>query len=58
MPDEHVANLSRHRVAHIGTRYRFWCSCGAVSPLLAKDAAELARDRHLWEHGQIEEFRR
>lgn len=55
---EHVANITRHRVAHIGTRYRLECRCGTTSALLSLEAAELARDRHLWQEGEIEEFRR
>lgn len=54
----HNATVKRHRVAHLGTRYRFECSCQTVSPLLSKEAAEQARERHLWESGLVEEFKR
>jgi hypothetical protein len=56
---DHRVTISEHQVAHLGRRWKVTCSCGRfTTPLLTREAADMAKDRHKWSVGDLEGFRR
>lgn len=45
----HAPKVVRQSNRVYGPAYKFTCTCGTRSPLMSRQGAELAKDRHTWE---------